>query len=161
MATEKMAQIGDPGVCGFCGIGAGYLGDQGDESTQILHSAVRSGEPGNYSYKPHPGALKSNYGQQIVWCGNCIGGLTHKWQRYDETNLRALLLSNKLRLELDGLRWVGWETHSDREQEAVAKYLDDPSLHLEKLQIRRELEDLENEQFRRAGFDLTTRGWRL
>jgi hypothetical protein len=155
--TERTCD-GEPGTCGFCGVGGGYLGEQGDDVSQLLHAAVRSGEAGDWSYAPHPNA----YGdcQLVRWCGECVGGLAHKYQRYDDTNLRALFLSSRLRLELDGLRWTLWEADEGPERVALKKLADDPAVHLEKLRARTDVGDMQNELFRRAGFDLTTRGWR-
>lgn len=152
MTTEP----GDPGTCGFCGHGDGWLGEMGDEHTQYLHSTVRKGDPPDWSFERHPGALKDDP-QHITWCGNCIGGLAHKYQRYDDTNLRALLISSQLRLQMDGLRWVVWEADGDP---AILAQQDDPAIHLEKLGLERAIGDMQNETFRRAGFDLTTREWR-
>lgn len=146
------------GTCGFCGYGDGWLGEQGDETTQTLHAAVRSGEPGNYSYAPHPNAT-GYLDQTILWCGSCYRGLRHKYQRYDDTNLRAHFLSSKLRLELDGLRWVGWDVNEE-ERPIVKKYLDDPALHLEKLRIDRNIADMQEEQFRRYGH-APRKDWRI
>lgn len=146
------------GTCGFCGYGGGWLGEQGDETTQHLHSAVRSGKFGNYEYKPHPNS--SGYlDQTIIWCGSCYRGLRHKYQRYDDTNLRAIFLSTKLRLELDGLRWVGWEADED-ERTHVRKYLDDTAVHMEKLRAESDLRDMQEEQFRRYGHPPKD-GWRI
>jgi hypothetical protein len=152
---------GEAGTCGFCGFGEGYLGEQGDETTTRLHAAVRSGEPGNWTYEAHPNALPATECQLIVWCGMCVGGLAHKWQRYDDTNLRALMLSTQLRLEMDGLRWTLWQRSGD-EDDPLVKYGDDPAVHLEKLRAQRDLEDMNKEVFRRYGHDLTKMypGWR-
>lgn len=147
----------EQGVCSFCGTGGGHLGDQGDERSQHLHGAVRKGEPGTWEYERHPNADDSG---TVLWCGNCISGLTHKFQRYDDTNLRAKYLSYKVRLEMDGLRWSLWDASEGAEREALQQLKDDPSIHLEKLGIERELYDMQQEMFRRAGFDLTTRDWR-
>jgi hypothetical protein len=120
IAADKAA-----GSCGFCGHGDGWLGEQGDETTQSLHGALR-----------------------------------HKYQRYDDTNLRALFLSTKLRLELDGIRWVGWEANDGEEREAVRKYLDDTAVHMEKLRAESDLRDMQEEQFRRYGHPPRD-GWRI
>ena len=165
---ERKTGPGDPGTCGFCGEGGGWLGEQGDEGTQYLHSSVRTGEPGAWKYEAHPGALKKGGGSHpppIIWCGNCVGGLGHKFQRLDDHNLRAEHLALKFWLELDGPRWAAWEAQSweapSGEGEAVSrKYQDDPAVHLEKLARERRASDLQNELLRRAGFDLTGRGWR-
>jgi hypothetical protein len=154
IAADKAA-----GSCGFCGHGDGWLGEQGDETTQSLHGAVRTGEPGDYKYTGHPNAL-GQYKQTIVWCGSCYRGLRHKYQRYDDTNLRALFLSTKLRLELDGIRWVGWEANDGEEREAVRKYLDDTAVHMEKLRAESDLRDMQEEQFRRYGHPPRD-GWRI
>jgi hypothetical protein len=153
---------GDPGTCGFCGVGNGYLGDQGDESTQYLHSSVRTGKPGAWKYETHPGAVPdskgSKYRQQIIWCGHCVGGLKHKYQRLDDHNLAVKHTVYQLWNEMDGPRWAA---HFAKEgQTAMKKIRDDPSVHMEKLHVERELGDMQNELFRRAGFDLTTRDWR-
>jgi hypothetical protein len=143
---------GDPGTCGFCGAGGGYLGEQGDDLSQRLHSAVRTGSsPDTYKYKTHPNAYNQNY---VMWCGQCVGGLKHKFQRYSDTNLNALIASYQLRLEMDGVRWAGWEFKEAR------KYGDDPAIHLDKLHIMRDLEDARNERLRRYGHDLTRKGFR-
>lgn len=144
------------GTCGFCGYGEGYLGEMGDETTQLLSGTVREGEPGDWTYKQHPNAA----GMRITWCGECVGGLKHKYQRHDDTNLRAEYLSTKLRLELDGIRWAGWEADEGKERDAIKPLLDDPAIHLDKLRMERDIRDMENEQFRRYGHDLTKRGWR-
>lgn len=146
---------GDYGTCAFCGIGDGHLGETGDEQSQLLHAAVRSGEAPNWKYTTHPNAPDHNF---VRWCGRCIGGLAHKFQRYDETNLHALHMATMVRLELDGLRWSGWTDKAVREQ--PLGHADDPAIHLDKLKLREMLQDIQNENFRRAGFDLTTRGWR-
>lgn len=152
--------LGDRGTCGFCGYGDGYLGEQGDETTQELHAAVRTGEPGHWTYAPHPNAQGPD-GQLITWCGLCVGGLAHKYQRYDDTNLRALFISSKVRLELDGLRWSHWETDRGEEDDKLrALHGEDVAIHMDKLRIERDIRDMQDELFRRAGFDLTTRGWR-
>jgi hypothetical protein len=156
---------GDAGTCGFCGTGDGWLGDQGDDSTQYLHSAVRTvDEDGEFHYEPHPGArpdswAPDNPGQTIIWCGHCVGGLEHKFQRYDDLNLRAEHTALSLWLEMDGPRWSVF--HGDEEdQETFRKYRDDLAIHADKLRREQRVADLQNELFRRAGFDLTTRGWR-
>jgi hypothetical protein len=157
--SEKTAEPGDPGTCGFCGTGDGWLGDQGDESTQYLHSSVRTGDPGEWKYEKHPGALKRDK-QYIIWCGNCIGGLKHKFQRLDDHNLRAEHTALSLWQQLDGPRWATWNPQDPEEEAAFKKVRDDPAVHLEKLGRESRINDLQNELFRRAGFDLTTRGWR-
>lgn len=149
--------MAEQGTCAFCGFGQGYLGEQGDETTQYLNSVVRRGEAPDWQYETHENAWGN--GNYVTWCGNCLGGLKHKFQRYDDTNLRALYLSSKMRLELDGLRWFIWEA-DDEEKDVARRYKDDPAIHLDKLRLERSITDMENEQFRRAGFDLTTRGWR-
>ena len=156
---------GKNGTCGFCGFGDGWLGDQGDESTQYLHSAVKSGTPGDWKYDRHPNALEDSHrpgepGQTIIWCGHCVGGLKHKFQRYDDHNLQAEFQALKFWLELDGPRWGAWEAHSDEEKQIVKKYQDDVAIHMDKLGRQKRVHDIQNELFRRAGFDLTTRGWR-
>lgn len=156
---------GESGICGFCGFGEGYLGDQGDERSQHLHSAVRSGNPSDWKFERHPNALPDHNdptkpGQSILWCGNCMGGLEHKFQRYDDHNLNAEHLALKFWLELDGPRWGAWDAITPEEKEVVRRYKDDPAIHMEKLGRERRVDDLQNEIFRRAGFDLTSRGWR-
>lgn len=147
------------GTCGFCGIGDGWLGEQGDESSQYLHSSVRTGTPGDWKYTPHENALDGD-NQYIMWCGSCVRGLIHKYQRYDDTNLRALLLSTQLRLELDGIRWTLWSAEGD-ERDALKKTQDDPSIHLDKLSLESNLYHMQAEQSRRYGLDLTLTGrWR-
>lgn len=152
---------GDPGTCAFCGFGGGYLGDQGDETTQYLRGAVRTGEPGSYEYTQHPNS-HGNPPQTVTWCGQCVGGLKHKHQRYDDTNLRAALIAGKVRLELDGLRWSHWEVDRGEEKEAFTRAHppDDTAIHLDKLRCERDVKDAENETFRRYGHDLTKQGWR-
>lgn len=155
---------GESGTCGFCGTGEGWLGEQGDESTQYLHSAVRTGEPGDWKYERHPNAVpdygeeEKGPGQHIIWCGGCVGGLAHKYQRFDDTNLHALFISYKVRLELDGLRWTHWEERSEEFRRAHPP--DDTAIHMDKLRVEREITDMQNEKFRRVGFDLTSREWR-
>lgn len=148
---------GQFGTCGFCGIGDGYLLETGDETSQILHAAVRTGDtPDEWKYTPHPGAY-DEFRQSIVWCGQCVGGLKHKYQRYDDTNLRALFISSKVRLELDGMRWTHWEVDRGEEKDALNKHhpRDDQAVHMEKLRIERDLRDIQQEIFRRYGHDLT------
>lgn len=142
---------GTIGTCGFCGEGGGYLGGQGDESSRILHAAVRTGEAGQWEYHMHPNAFD---GQQIQWCGMCVRGLIHKFQRYDDTNLRAVYLSYKLRLELDALRWINWEV-TEEERPITKQYADDPAIHMEKLNISDEIPILFAEMRRRMGIDIT------
>lgn len=152
---------GDSGTCSFCGFGDGHLGETGDETTQYMHSAVRTGEQ-PWSYEPHPNAW-GGHSQSVTWCGNCVGGLAHKFQRYDDVNLRAAHVAGKVRMELDGIRWVHWDTASDRDENAAVKKhhpQDDPAVHMEKLNLARDLDDMQNEELRRAGFDLATNGWR-
>ena len=156
---------GESGTCGFCEIGDGWLGDQGDESPQYLHSAVKTGEPGDYSYERHPNALPDSHdpsrpGQRIMWCGQCMGGLKHKFQRYDDHNLKAEHMALKFWLELDGPRWGAWEADTPEEKAVARRYQDDVAIHMDKLNRERRVSDLQNELFRRAGFDLTSRGWR-
>ena len=156
---------GKTGTCGFCGTGDGYLGDQGDESTQYLHSSVRSGEPGKWEFAPHPNSLpashdKTKLGQSIIWCGRCLGGLKHKFQRHDDHNLSSEHLALKFWLELDGPRWGAWDASTPEIKDVVRKYQDDSSIHMQKLGRERMVSDIQNELFRRAGFDLTSRGWR-
>lgn len=143
------------GTCGFCGFGDGHLGEQGEDLSQVLHAAARFGEPGKWTYSRHPGAFGD--GQRIHWCGQCVAGLKHKYQRYDDGNLRALGVSYRVRLELDGLRWTAW----DKDVDPGVYPPDDPAVHAEKLRGQRDLADIETEQSRRAGFDLVAnRGWR-
>lgn len=146
----------DSGTCGFCGAGDGHLGETGDESSQYLSAVVRTGEAPDWKYDQHP---NGNDGM-MVWCGHCVSGLAHKFQRYDDHNLRAKFLSYKVRNEMDGPRWSLWEAQEGPERDALLKLKDDQAVHLEKLHVERELEDMQQEQFRRAGFDLTSRGWR-
>lgn len=145
---------GEFGFCGFCGTGGGHLGDQGDERSQTLHAAVRTGEPGNWKYEAHPFALDdgTGYKQSILWCGGCYEGLEHKYQRYDDTNLHALLISYKVRMELDGIRWTHWEERSEAFRKAHPA--DDIAVHMDKLRIEREIGDLQEERFRRYNPDL-------
>jgi hypothetical protein len=158
MATDATNKL-DPGTCAFCGFGDGWLGEQGDETTQRLHSAVRTGEPGDWNYEPFPGSRSAS---TITWCGNCVGGLKHKYQRYDDSNLRALQVSYKVRLSLDGIRWDFWEYDEDERKKVIeaGRHPDDPAVHMEKLRIERDLQDIQNEIFRRYGHDLTQQGWR-
>lgn len=148
------------GTCSFCGYGDGHLGDQGDETTQYMQGVVRTGEVGEWTYEPHPNAYGDD-GRTVTWCGHCVGGLAHKFQRYDDANLHAAHVAGKVRLELDGLRWTHWEVEG-RERDQLRKHhpQDDGAIHLEKLRLERDLTDMQDEKFRRAGFDLTTRGWR-
>lgn len=152
-----MDQANGPGTCSFCGFGDGCLGEQGDEMTQYLHGAVRHGEAPDWTYQQHPNAW-GDPPQRVTWCGMCVGGLIHKFQRYDDTNLHAAHIAGQVRLELDGLRWSGWDEKKVREQ--PLGHADDPGIHLEKLALSRIVDDMQNEKFRRAGFDLTTRRWR-
>lgn len=162
-AKEHAIKIG---TCGFCGHGGGHLGDQGDESTQTLHATVVTvDESGERSYSTHPNAYghldedgNETLKQRITWCGHCVNGLAHKYQRYDDTNLHGIAVSYKVRLELDGIRWTHWEERGEGFKKAHPA--DDPAIHLEKLRIESDLRDIQNEQYRRAGFDLTSRGWR-
>ncbi len=151
--------MADSGTCGFCGFGDGRLGDQGDESTQLLHAAIRVGKPGEWSYGKHPNALEPHK-QSVVWCGHCVSGLAHKFQRLDDHNLNAEFMAMSFWLELDGPRWGAWEARTEDDRAAAKKYQDDVAVHMDKLNRQRRLDDLQNEKFRRAGFDLTTRGWR-
>lgn len=165
---EDKTKPGDSGTCGFCGYGDGYLGEQGDESTMYLHSAVRTGEPGDWKYERHPNALPETSadgtamspGQRIIWCGNCVSGLKHMFQRLDDHNLKAEHMALKFWLELDGPRWGAWSAETDEERAVTKKYQDDLAIHLDKLHRERRVGLLQQELFRRAGFDLTTRGWR-
>lgn len=136
--SEINAEIGDYGVCGFCGTGGGHLGEQGDENSCFLHSAIKIGER---EFKTHPGALKSD-SQRIMWCGQCESGLAHKYSRYDNLNLQGLVASIKARFEVDPMRWGRWEGNKDAP-------VDDPSVHLRKLWDRKELYNLEEELKRR------------
>lgn len=155
---------GKSGTCGFCGYGDGWLGDQGDESTVYLPSVVRVGDsPDEWKYERHPNALpdygsdEDKPGQSIIWCGNCVGGLKHLWQREDDQNLNAEKMALGIWLELDGLRW---EAHYADKDSPLKKLRDDPAIHLDKMRRERRYHLAEKEQFRRAGVDLTTRGWR-
>lgn len=151
---------GEPGTCGFCGYGGGYLGEMGDEKSERLHAAVRTGESGQWEYKHHPNAY-GEHCMEITWCGECFGGLAHKFQRYDDTNLRALEISYKVRLELDGIRWSHWETDLGEENERVKKIHapDDAAVHMEKLRVERDLGQIQQEFFRRFGHG-PQEGWR-
>jgi hypothetical protein len=172
--TEPVAPAtkpGDSGTCGFCGTGDGYLGDQGDESTTYLHSTVatRDEETGEWTYETHPGA-RPDYlgdgkygdkpGQTIIWCGHCVSGLKHLFERHDDHNLRAEFTALSLWQELDGLRWATWVSEGEVEEKAFKKVRDNPAIHLEKLRRERRVRLMQDELHRRAGFDLTTRGWR-
>ena len=145
---------GDYGTCGFCGLGNGWLGEQGDESTRHISSVVRSGTPGNWKYKRHENAYGD--GQLITWCGRCVGGLKHYFQRYDDTNLRAKMVAYKLWNQMDAPRFALWETGP----EISKQYQDDPAIHLEKLRVKDDLILMEKENMRRHGFDLVKDGWR-
>lgn len=149
------------GTCFFCGVGGGYLGEQGDEMTTTLHSAVRSGEPGAWKYDTPEGAERAG---TVTWCGFCLRGLAHKFQRYDDANLRAALLAGNVRLSLDAPRWVFWEVDDDERAKLIESGLhpDDYALHSEKLRLRRDVDDMQQEVFRRAGVNLVgrDRGWR-
>lgn len=153
----------DSGTCAFCGFGDGRLGETGDEATQYLHAAVRIGKPGHWDYKTFPGARQ---GSMIAWCGECVGGLKHKFQRYDDTNLRALEMSYKVRMAMDGPRWIFWDLAGEKQDIDRQNVIDsgfspdDIAVHMEKLRIESDLGDIQNELSRRVGFDLTTRGWR-
>jgi len=161
MSDAEETFSGEPGTCGFCGFGDGWLGGQGDEGTQTLHSSVRK-EDGNYERHPNSHGYLNQY---ITWCGGCVGGLKHKWQRYDDHNLNAKFQTESLRMKMDGFRWPASEVSRDDEvseeaREAAKELLDDPAIHLDKLRLETDINDMQNEIFRRAGFDLTTRGWR-
>lgn len=140
----------DPGTCAFCGMGGGYLGGTGDETTQHLHSSVRTGEPGNWKYKTLEGAKVASY---VTWCGMCHRGLAHKYQRYDDHNLRALQVSYEVRLKLDGIRWEFWgATKEERAAMIEGGYVpDDIAVHNEKLHVETDLRDIQEEIFRRYG----------
>lgn len=147
------------GTCGFCGEGGGWLGDQGDETSTWLHSAVRHGEPGNWTYERHPNADPDPMrGQRIRWCGQCVRGLIHKFQRYDDTNLRALVISSKVRLELDGPRWSLWDLDEVERAKIAPLYRDDMAIHRDKLILESDLRLAQEEEFRRYGHDLTAEG---
>jgi hypothetical protein len=146
----------EQGTCGFCGTGDGHLGEQGDETSQTLHGSVRTGHAPDWEYKRHPNADDTG---QILWCGQCVGGLHHKFQRYDDHNLRAKFLAYKVWNEMDGPRWALWEASDGAERDALRQLKDDMAVHAEKLYVEREVQLMQDEQFRRAGFDLTTRGW--
>lgn len=124
--------MGDSFTCAFCGLGR--RGETGDETTQYLHSSVRTGEPGNYKYKTHPDAWDENP-QYITWCGQCDGGSAHKYQRYTDTNLKAKKSAYEIWLVEDPMQWE-------------APY-DDPAVHLEKLRAYDEIHHIERELKRR------------
>lgn len=146
---------GEPGYCAFCGTGGGHLGDQGDESSMYLHSAVRSGEPGNWKYATHPVVFYAHpnnhlLSQQILWCGECEDGLAHCYQRYDDANLASFIEGYSLILKLDPIRWDMWSATTPEEiKEAQAK-LDDVFIHGEKLRFRRQIDLMQQEQRRRS-----------
>lgn len=157
-----MTGRGEPGYCGFCGSGGGYLGEQGDEGTQHLHSAVRSGDTiEDWTYDVHPHAVPHESdgrpGQYIVWCGRCVSGLRHKYQRLSDHNLHVQHRIYELWLEMDAPHWSIWDAKPGDPERAL---LDDPSVHLEKVHREREVTDMLHELQRRAGYDLTRDDWR-
>jgi len=143
---------GQQGECGFCGTRVE------DVAPVTLPSAVRSGTPeSGFHYAPHPNALPDSQGrpgQRINWCGSCVRGLTHKFQRLSDANLHAKLIAYRLWRELDGVHWSLWD-----DQDALGPVgkaaLDDPAVHGQKLTRDQEIDDMEAEVARRAGADLT------
>lgn len=157
--------VGRLGFCGFCGGGDGYLGEQGDETSEILPATVRTGDgPDTWAYAPHDNALPGrDIPQQIQWCGCCIAGLRHKFQRLDDHNLRAKLTAYRLWQEMDGVRWsVAWPpqdaTGAD-EPEPGRFAVDDWVVHMNKIFRDRDIEHMEAEMARRMGADLQAQGW--
>jgi hypothetical protein len=151
---------GDSGTCGFCGVGGGRLGETGDEMTIYLNSTVRTGDtPDEWKYEAHPNEWSRGY---ITWCGHCVGGLAHMWQRHDDQNLNAEFLALSIWLEMDGIRWALWEIdHDDEDQKKLRKLRDDQGIHMDKLARERRVNYAKLERFRRAGVDLTvSQGWR-
>lgn len=134
---------GDSGFCGFCGRGGGYLGDQGDERSRYLHSTVRTGTPGNWDYNSHPDALKNNK-QLIMWCGTCSDGLTHKYQRHDDLNLKSMLKVFKYWDELDPIRDTSTEVR------------DDPTIDIDKMHRLDSIKEIQQELERRSATTATT-----
>lgn len=147
----------DIGTCGFCGGGDGWLGEMGDETTERLEGVVRVGLAGKWTYEPHPNMI-SGHGRYVVWCGGCLGGLKHKFQRLDDHNLQAEKQALSFWLALDGLRWESWGVDGE-EYEIANSYRDDTAVHIQKLSRRRRLHLLQAEQMRRAGAPLTSQGW--
>jgi len=138
----------ESGVCGFCGTGGGWLGEQGDERSQHLHGAVRTGEPGHWKYEKHPNSTES---RRVLWCGGCDEGLAHKYQRLDDHNLNTKYRVYKLWNEMDGPRWSLWEMEKDEPGREAAKAMqDDPGVHIEKLSVEREIGDMWREIVRRV-----------
>lgn len=142
--------IGYSGWCGFCGAGDGRLGEQGDERSHWMHSAVNVGTKIDRNYEYHPGSIKSRVTgeltSRILWCGNCDEGLTHRYLRYSDDNLEAMLTVYKLWHELDPPKWYLWEvTDKDR----AARESDDPAIHVDKVNRQDEIALIQREWRRR------------
>lgn len=143
--------IGYDGWCGFCGAGDGHLGEQGDERSELLNAAVRSGEGPYWNYAAHPGAIKNDHGGLtfgILWCGICDLGLAHKYQRFTDHNLQVQLMIYKTWNDLDGCKWDLWNLPQD---DPAWKNIDDPAIHLVKRRRQDEIPLLEREVERRKG----------
>jgi hypothetical protein len=142
---------GEDGWCGFCNGGGGHLGETGDERSLYLRASVRTGTPGAWTYEPHPHTLPDVAVNLILWCGVCDDGLAHRFARYDDQNLRAILAANKCRLFIDPLRWDAWELSAGtQEYEDALVTQDDTAVHVEKLNIQTFIE-LTGRELKRRG----------
>lgn len=125
--------------CAFCD--RTHLGDQGDETTQYLEGVVRVGRD---RFVDHPYA----HNRRVLWCGVCAEGRKHKYQRYDNQNLRGLLAGIKARLEVDPIKWYLWEF--DANGPRIEEEADDFLVHNHKLDLADSIPQIEAELVERT-----------
>lgn len=140
------------GTCGFCGRGDGHLGEQGDERSEYLEALARTGVPGEWVYEPL--AVMADSNGQILWCGTCLRGLAHRFQRFDDRNLFARQASYELYLTIDPVRWSSSRPTPASEHRLVP---DDFAVHVQKVSMSDEVALIAAELTRRRGQE--PQGW--